>query len=172
MSFTVKGMTGYFTAVLGNVKGEKLEVTIDGARVYLYDWDKEIGTKEGDGGRTPEIPIKAGFHRVGVTFIATSDLPDTGLNRSFVRTMNSPGSISGYTFYPHVGQVFIEGPFNGVVATSTQSRDKIFECYPEESSEEGECARKIITTLAGKAFRRPATDADLETMMGFFRSRT
>ncbi len=68
---------------------------------------------EGNGGRTPEIPIKAGFHRVGVTFIATSDLPDTGLNRSFVRTMNSPGSISGYTFYPHVGQVFIEGPFNG-----------------------------------------------------------
>ena len=43
--FTVKGMTGYFTAVLGNVKGEKLEVTIDGARVYLYDWDKEIGTE-------------------------------------------------------------------------------------------------------------------------------
>ena len=116
-TFTVKGMTGYFTAVLGNVKGEKLEVTVDGERVYLYDWDKEIGTERGNGGRTPEIPIKAGFHRVGVTFIATSDLPDTGLNRSFVRTMNSPGSISGYTFYPHVGQVFIEGPFNGAVAT-------------------------------------------------------
>ena len=168
--FTVKGMTGYFTAVLGNVKGEKLEVTIDGARVYLYDWDSEIATQEGNGGRTPEIPIKAGFHRVGVTFIATSDLPDTGLNKSFVRTMNSPGAISGYTFYPHVGQVFIEGPFSGVVATSTQSRDKIFECYPAESSQEGECARKIISTLASKAFRRPATDGDLETMMGFFQS--
>ncbi len=48
--------------------------------------------------------------------------------------MNSPGSISGYTFYPHVGQVFIEGPFNGVVATSTQSRDKIFECYPQRAA--------------------------------------
>jgi len=168
--FTVKGMTGYFTAVLGNVKGEKLEVTIDGARVYLYDWDSEIATQEGNGGRTPEIPIKAGFHRVGVTFIATSDLPDTGLNKSFVRTMNSPGAISGYTFYPHVGQVFIEGPFSGVVAKSTQSRDKIFECYPEESSQESECARKIISTLASKAFRRPTTDGDLGTMMGFFQS--
>jgi hypothetical protein len=166
--FTVKGMTGYFTAVLGNVKGEQLEVTVDGARVYLFDWDKEIGPNEGNGGRTPEIPIKAGFHRIGVTFIATSDLPDTGLNRSFVRTMNSPGSISGYTFYPHVGQVFIEGPFNGLKATSTQSRDKIFECYPQESSQESACAHRIITTLAGKAFRRPATDADREMMMGFF----
>ncbi len=54
--FTVKGMTGYFTAVLGNVKGEKLEVTVDGKRVYLYDWDKEIATKEGDGGKTPAAP--------------------------------------------------------------------------------------------------------------------
>src|SRR5690606_23382792 len=46
--FTVKGMTGYFTAVLGNVEGEQLEVTVDGRRVYLYDWDKEIATKRGD----------------------------------------------------------------------------------------------------------------------------
>jgi hypothetical protein len=168
--FTVKGMTGYFTAVLGNVRGEQLEVTVDGSRVYLFDWDKEIAPNEGNGGRTPEIPIKAGFHKVGVTFIATSDLPDTGLNASFVRTMNSPGSISGYTFYPHVGQVFIEGPFDGMVATSTPSREKIFECYPAESSQESECARKIISTLASKAFRRPATDFDREDMLAFFRA--
>jgi Protein of unknown function (DUF1592)/Protein of unknown function (DUF1588)/Protein of unknown function (DUF1587)/Protein of unknown function (DUF1595)/Protein of unknown function (DUF1585)/Planctomycete cytochrome C len=166
--FTVKGMTGYFTRVLGNVKGEKLEVTIDGEQAYLYDWDKEIGNQEGNGGRTPAIPIKAGFHKVGVTFIATSDLPDTGLNRSFVRTANAPGTISGYTFYPHVGQVFIEGPYDGAPATSTQSRAKIFECYPNESSQEGECARRIISTLASKAFRRPVTDADVETMLEFF----
>jgi hypothetical protein len=166
--FTVKGMTGYFTAVLGNVDGEQLEVTIDGERVYLYDWDAEIGNRQGDGGRTPAIPIKAGFHKVGVTFIATSDLPDTGLNKSFVRTMNSPGSISGYTFYPHVGQVFIEGPYNGLPATSTQSRDRIFECYPDNAGAEGDCAREIISTLVGNAFRRPATDDDLEAVMKFY----
>jgi hypothetical protein len=163
-------MTGYFTAVLGNVRGEQLEVTIDGARAYLYDWDKEIGNQESNGGRSPAIPIRAGFHKVGVTFIATSDLPDTGLNKSFVRTMNSPGAISGYTFYPHVGQVFIEGPFDGVAATSTPSRDKVFECYPAASGEEAACARRIAGTLASNAFRRPATEADLEEMMGFFRA--
>ena len=167
---TVKGMTGYFTAVLGNVTGEKLEVTIDGERVHLYDWDLDIKTTEGSGGKTPAIPIKAGFHKVGVTFIATSDLPDTGLNKSFVRTMNSPGSISGYTFYPHVGQVFIEGPFNGLPATSKQSRDKVFECYPQNVSEENNCANQIISTLVSKAFRRPSTQADLDVMMDFFRN--
>src|SRR6187551_655322 len=169
-TLTVKGMTGYFTAVLGNVKGEKLEVTVDGKRVYLYDWDKEIATKRGDGGKTPALPIKAGFHRIGVAFLATSDLPDTGLNRSFQRTMNSPGSISGYTFYPHVGQVFVEGPFKGAVATDTQSRRRIFECYPQNASEEASCAGKIINTLTTRAFRRPASDADIKVMTAFYRS--
>lgn len=167
--FTVKGMTGYFTRVLGNVQGEQLEVTVDGERVYLYDWDSQIGNTEGNGGRTSAIPIKAGFHKVGVTFIATSDLPDTGLNKSFQRTMNSPGSISGYTFYPHVGQVFIEGPFNGVPAQTKQSRDKIFECYPQNVGEEEICARQIINTLVSKAFRRPATEADIAASLEFFR---
>lgn len=169
-TLTVKGMTGYFTAVLGNVKGEKLEVTVDGKRLYVYDWDKEIATKRGDGGKTPPLAIKAGFHRVGVAFVATSDLPDTGLNRSFQRTMNSPGSISGYTFYPHVGQVFIEGPTRGAAATDTQSRRQIFACYPKQASEEAACARRIITTLTTQAFRRPATENDIEVMTGFYRS--
>ena len=79
-TLTVKGMTGYFTAVLGNVKGEQLEVTVDGKRVYQYDWDKEIATKRSDGGKTPALPIKAGFHRIGVAFLATSDLPDTAID--------------------------------------------------------------------------------------------
>jgi hypothetical protein len=169
-TLTVKGMTGYFTAVLGNVRGEKLEVTVDGKRVYLYDWDREISTKRSDGGKTPPLPIKAGFHRIGVAFLRTSDLPDTGIDKSFQRTMNSPGSISGHTFYPHVGQVFIEGPFKGTVATDTQSRRKIFECHPQNASEEASCANKIITTLTTKAFRRPATDADIKVMTAFYRS--
>ncbi len=168
--FTVKGMTGYFTRVLGNVKGEQLEVTIDGERVYLYDWDNEIGNTEGNGGRSPAIPIKAGFHRVGVTFIATTDLPDTGINKSFQRTMNSPGAISGYTFYPHVGQVFIEGPYNGSPATETRSREKIFECYPQNADQEAGCARQIIDTLLTKAFRRNVSDDDVEVIMNFYQA--
>jgi Protein of unknown function (DUF1592)/Protein of unknown function (DUF1588)/Protein of unknown function (DUF1587)/Protein of unknown function (DUF1585)/Protein of unknown function (DUF1595) len=169
-TLTVKGMTGYFTAVLGNVKGEKLQITVDGKRLYEYDWDKEIATKRSDGGKTPPLSIKAGFRRIGVAFVATSDLPDTGLNKSFQRTMNSPGSISGYTFYPHVGQVFVEGPFKGTAATDTQSRRRIFECYPKSAAEETSCARTIITTLTTKAFRRPASDADIKVMTAFYRS--
>ncbi len=45
------------------------------------------------------------MHTVGVTFLATNDLPATELNKPFQRTMNTPGSIPGFLFYPHVGQV-------------------------------------------------------------------
>src|SRR5437763_4531656 len=66
-SFKVKGVTGYFQAVLGGVKGEQLEVTIDGERVKLFDWDKELANSGNSGGRsTPKVPVKAGFHTVGV----------------------------------------------------------------------------------------------------------
>src|SRR5256714_2356676 len=95
-SFKVKGVTGYFQRVLGAIKGEQLEVTIDGERVKLFDWDKEISNTTGNGKSTPRIPVKAGFHKVGVTFIATNDTPATELNKPFQRTMNTPGSIPGF----------------------------------------------------------------------------
>ena len=52
-TFKVKGVTGYFQAVLGGVKGEQLEVTVDGERVKLFDWDKEIANTTGNGRSTP-----------------------------------------------------------------------------------------------------------------------
>src|SRR5690606_22992277 len=69
---------------------------------------------------------------------------------------------------PHVGQVFIEGPYNGMPATSTPSRDKIFECYPLSGDDETACARRIAGSLATKAFRRPSTSADVDALMNFF----
>src|SRR6516162_649374 len=117
-SFKVKGVTGYFQAVLGGVKGEQLEVTVDGERVRLFDWDREIANTGNSGGRSSQrIPIKAGHHTVGVTFLATNDIPGSELNKPFLRTMNTPGTIPGFQFYPHVGQVVIEGPYGGEGST-------------------------------------------------------
>ena len=172
-SFKVKGVTGYFTAVLGQITGEQLEVTIDGERVKLFDWDKEIKNTTGNGRSTPRIPVKAGLHTVGVTFIATNDLPGTELNRPFQRTMNTPGEIPGFQFYPHVGQVTIEGPFDAKGAGDTTTRRKIFLCRPGEGAtarEEDRCARTIVSTLARHAFRRPTTAADMDSLMEFYRT--
>lgn len=167
-SFKVKGVTGYFQAVLGGVKGEQLEVTVDGERVRLFDWDKEISNTTGNGKSTQRIPIKAGLHAIGVTFLATNDIPGSELNRPFQRTMNTPGSIPGFLFYPHVGQVWIEGPYNAKGATETAARKKIFVCRPATAAEDAPCARSIITTLVKHAYRRPATPADVSALMQFY----
>ena len=167
-TFTVKGVTGYFQAVLGQIKGEQLEVTVDGERVKLFDWDKEVSNTRGNGARSPRIPVKAGLHTIGATFLATNDLPGTELNRPFQRTMNTPGDIPGFQFYPHVGQVVIEGPYGAQGAADTSSRRKIFTCHPTTTREEATCSRTVISTLVKHAFRRPATPGDLETLNEFY----
>jgi hypothetical protein len=167
-TFRVKGVTGYFQAVLGQIKGEQLEVTVDGERVHLFDWDREIANTTGVGRATPRIPVKAGHHKIGVTFLATNDIPGSELNRPFQRTMNTPGTIPGFQFYPHVGQVVIEGPHGAAGSTETASRRKIFLCRPATAVEEPACARRIISTLVKHAFRRPAKPADLETLNEFY----
>src|SRR5262249_49902004 len=169
-TFRVKGVTGYFQAVLGQIKGEQLEVTVDGERVKLFDWDREISNTTGVGRATPRIPIKAGLHTVGVTFLATNDIPGSELNRPFQRTMNTPGTIPGFQFYPHVGQVTIEGPYGNTGSTDTASRRKIFVCRPANERDESTCARVVIATLAKHAFRRPSTPADLDLLMQFYQS--
>jgi len=167
-SFKVKGVTGYFQAVLGGVKGEKLEVTVDGERVKLFDWDKDISTTTGMGRATERVPVKAGLHTVGVAFLATNDVPGSELNKPFQRTMNTPGSIPGFQFYPHVGQVWIEGPYKAAGASATASREKLFVCRPASERDEASCARTILSTLAKHAYRRPATSADLATLGEFY----
>jgi mono/diheme cytochrome c family protein len=197
-SFRAKGVTGYFQRVLGQVTGEQLEVTIDGGRVWLFDWDRDIQNTTGVGKATPRIPVTAGLHTVGVTFLATNDVPGTELNKPFERTMNTPGEISGFLFYPHVGQVTIEGPYDTRGASDTASRRKIFVCHPASAqgrvatrpdepalagrsvqadrpgaagsatADEDACARTIVSTLAKHAFRRPATAADLTSLMAFY----
>jgi mono/diheme cytochrome c family protein len=168
-TFKIKGVTGYFQAVLGQIRGEQLEVTVDGERVRLFDWDREISNTGNSGGRsTQKIPIKAGLHTVGVTFLATNDVPGSELNRPFQRTMNTPGTIPGFQFYPHVGQVTIEGPHGAAGSTDTPSRRKIFLCTPATARDEVPCARTIVSTLAKQAFRRPTTAADMELLMQFY----
>ena len=156
-TFKVKGVTGYFQAVLGGVKGEQLEVTVDGERVKLFDWDKEISNTTGNGKSTQRIPVKAGLHTVGVTFLATNDVPGSELNKPFQRTMNTPGSIPGFLFYPHVGQVWIEGPYDATGASDTAAPQEDFRVPPgSQPKDEAACARTIASTLVKHAFRRPA----------------
>jgi hypothetical protein len=62
----------------------------------------------------------------------------------------------------------IEGPFAAPGAGETPSRRKIFVCQPKGTGDERVCAKKVLTTLAHRAYRRPLTPADIDTLMGFY----
>ncbi len=59
----------------------------------------------------------------------------------------------------------------GSPAEETPSRRRIFACRPAADAgqaEETACARRIVSTLARRAYRRPVTAADLDVLLGFY----
>jgi mono/diheme cytochrome c family protein len=176
-----KGNMGSNTA-FGEIRGEQLDVFIDGNRVQQLDWDREVAR---GGTLDLRIPVKAGPHAVGVTFAATHYAPINDLNKHFLRSTLETGGLPGFTFFPHVGSVRIDGPYNAAEATDTPSRRQIFVCRPISRQSTGSkaantaavstagevrCAEKILSTVTRRAFRRPATADDVSTLMDFYRS--
>jgi cytochrome c5 len=154
----------------GEIRGEQLELLIDGARVKLYNWDTEIGrgAPVHAGSKEISVPVQAGPHTVAVTFLATNYAPGNDLDEHFLRSTIETGGLPGYTFYPHVGKLSIKGPDNPDGARDSASRKKIFVCRPATPAQEQTCARQIVSTLARRAFRRPASAQDTETLMSFY----
>jgi len=125
----------------------------------------------GGRGGTPmrvKMKVTAGEHEVGATFLATNYAPLLDLDQHFMRSTLQTGPTPGYTFFPHVGTIRIEGPFNAVAAKDSPSRHRVFICSPTGAADEAACAKKIVTNLATKMFRRPATPNDVEQLMEFY----
>src|SRR5207248_10358770 len=100
--------------------------------------------------------------------LATQLPPGNDLNEHFLRSTIETGGLPGFRFYPHVGKVDIVGPYKPAGASDAPSRAKIFICHPANPGEETGCAKKIISTFARRAYRRPVTDDDIEMLMGFY----
>ena len=86
----------------------------------------------------------------------------------FERSTIETGGLPGFTFYPHVGSVRIDGPFNAAGAADTPTRRKIFVCHPTTKAQEDACAQKIVSTLAAQAFRRTPSPDDLRDLMALY----
>jgi hypothetical protein len=164
----------------GEVRGEQLLFFIDGQKVAQVDWDKALKVDRrleedffGNGQlMTIDVkqPVKAGLHHIGVTFLATNYAPGLDMNHAFDRSTIETGGLPGFTFYPHVGSVRIDGPANGKVAADSPPRERILVCHPTSTADEEVCARQIAGALARRAYRGYATPKDTETLMSFYRA--
>jgi len=168
----LRNIVGYMT---GLEWPHQLEITVDGERVFIAPVGGPEDNKMSDenmsaaGDKIDErlkvrVPIKAGPRAVGVSFIrktsAESDEPLQPHTRDHdLQNMNG---------IPLVDYVDIRGPYEATGPGDTPSRRRIFTCRPATAREEAPCARKILSTLARRAYRRPVSGAEVDDLMAFY----
>ena len=154
----------------GDAKGRPAAASYagDGEPGFAGDpeWEKYMQS-EGDAGLEVRLPIDAGPHVVGVSFVREMFEPEglpQPLQRGRVITNDQI-----YMDHAAVGLVQIGGPYQVTRAPiDTPSRRAVFVCQPQRGADERACATKILTRMARLAYRRPVTRTDQQTLLAFF----
>jgi uncharacterized protein DUF1592/uncharacterized protein DUF1588/uncharacterized protein DUF1587/uncharacterized protein DUF1585/uncharacterized protein DUF1595/cytochrome c len=168
-----------------NVPNE-IEIRIDGHRVAQFTLGGQADVRAADASADPDedansplytaddalqvrVPLKAGLRQVIITVVKSDSVKAEGLGpaRIPIWSHDYDGDIRAPLV---VSVLLIGGPYNGKLPQDSPSRRRIFTCYPANSREETACATKILSTLARRAYRRPATDDDVQTLLGFYKS--
>jgi Protein of unknown function (DUF1592)/Protein of unknown function (DUF1588)/Protein of unknown function (DUF1587)/Protein of unknown function (DUF1585)/Protein of unknown function (DUF1595)/Planctomycete cytochrome C len=154
------------------IPGEKLEFLIDNEAVAIRDYVgvglSSNNSSDNDGTIDVTVPVRAGSHIVGVTFVATNLRPSLDMIRQYERKSLEDNGIPQLEYYPAVGILRIRGPFNATRPEDSRSIRKVYTCRPSTEAQEWPCAKDILTTLMRRAYRRPATDQDMEWVQGFY----
>jgi hypothetical protein len=154
------------------IPGEQLELLIDGERAHRFTYTG-MGLASGnaaseDGSLIVTVPVKAGSHMVGATFLATNYRPSLDLIKQYERKSIENNAIPQLEYYPAIGFLRIQGPFGATRPEDSRSLRKILTCKPTTAAQEEACAKEILLTLTRRAFRRPATPQDMEWVWGFY----
>jgi hypothetical protein len=156
----------------GSAKGRPAALSYagDGEPGFAGDpeWEKYMQVT-GDAGLEVRTPVQAGPHVVGVSFVREFWEPE-GLPHPPQRG-RTIANDNAYMGYANVGSVQIGGPYQDVLepdTTDTPSRRAVLICRPRSRSDETACATRILIRIARRAYRRPATTAELNTLLDFF----
>jgi hypothetical protein len=141
-----------------------LEVTVDGERAALRTLGGNAGGRGGRGGASAEplefpLVLKAGPKLIGVAFVQRTEARDETTLRPRMRSRGTQ---------PAIASVTISGPSAVTGVGDSPSRQRIFVCRPATTDEETGCARRILSTLARRAYRRPVNESDLRDLMPFY----
>ena len=161
-----------------------LVLLIDGREVFRESLGGPEDMKTVDRGGAPgrakvmerftnvPVRVKAGTYDVQVAFIERARIESD----EFVDDLPGDEFSRGDRFPRLVDGVTVRGPFNATGVSDTASRKKVFVCYPAQGgvktalyvSDERACARRIADNLARRAFRRPVTAAEAESLLPYF----
>ena len=157
--------------ILGIDEPKRLDVRLDGSRIQLFavgserhrdrreDVERDYDYRStADEGLEVRFPAKAGTRMVGVTFLK-ENVQSSGEFR-----------VGRRAVFEGVDSVTISGPYNATGPGETPSRSRIFVCRPTSSEDEEPCARKILSTLARRAYRRPVTEEDIQPLLNLYQT--
>ncbi len=183
--------------VRGLGQPHQLEIRIDGAQVGRFtvgqEWEPEQLPPMGYAGKFDEVydsssfpdweafalnahtglearaTVKGGRHLVGIAFDRRSAIAEGFLTVPLDRSSYSHGQNEMLDGNPAVSVVQIIGPYDPTGVSELPSRDRLFVCQPTGERDANEqCARSILSALAHRAYRRPPTAADADTLMTFY----
>ncbi len=153
------------TTIVGMSEERQLDIRLDGRRItrFTVGGPDQVQGSNVDGalddGLEARIPVPAGSHLVAATFVKDTVKPEGVVDRA-----------GDQAFFEGVGSVSIAGPYGATGPGDTASRRKIFVCRPRGPRGEDACATTIVTTLAGRAYRRPIAKAEIPSLMMPYRS--
>jgi mono/diheme cytochrome c family protein len=134
------------------------EDDLEGQKLHDYrmNADKELEVR---------LPVAAGTRLVSAAFTEIAPAPST---------VRQTRSIFGFGLregsQPGIDVLAISGPFDARGAHETAVRERILICRPQSPREEEGCARKILTPLARRAYRRPVVEEDVQPLVEIYRS--
>jgi mono/diheme cytochrome c family protein len=153
-------------------RNEQIDLSINGERVALMDidWKMTETDKNGLNLVTPRVHVKAGPQHIAAAFIQKFDgvVDDLVSPIDYTLADTEYGDNAGITILPHVRDFSITGPYKVTGVSDTPSRRKVFICRPTSTADEIPCARKILSSLAGEAYRRTPNNEDVESLMEFY----
>ena len=156
----------------------QVEVSVDGVRQKVFTLTP--AARENDDPVAPQYapeqasdahlnfraPVTGGPHVVQVAFIKRpSSLVETE-RQPYLASYNSDRTPRTQ---PALYSVSIAGPFNPTGIGETPSRRRIFSCRPAKAADETACARTIVSSIARRAYRRPPTTEEVQTLLGFYK---
>jgi hypothetical protein len=174
----------FFRTNLGVMRGLEyehwMEYSVDGKRVHLFkvggaeDWAANLANNTAIGDAIDErsrvtVRLTPGPHEIAVAWLDRGATTDPYRVRPPVRSSHDPRDPLGI---PHLLTFTVTGPYNPGGAGDTPSRQKIFVCRPDAQATvqaQEACATRIVSTLARRAYRGQASEADTQRLMAFYR---
>ena len=156
----------------------QVEVSVDGERLKVFTLTPAARSDDdpvapqyapeqaADAGLNFRAPVTAGPHVVRVAFLKRPSALVETERQPYQASFNSDRTPRTQ---PALYSVTIAGPFDLKGVSETPSRRRIFSCRPAKAADETACARTILSALARRGYRRPATTEDVETLLGFYK---